>query len=52
MVDLTRFAGLQDNADSGSLMRCDKMMMNGATGDQRTDRHALRSDIAVRQDDQ
>ena len=52
MVDLAGFARFEDDAHAGALLRADQVMMHGAAGQQRADGDAVRTDLAVREDDE
>ncbi len=51
MMHLTRFAGLDDEADRRAQAATNEMMMHGRSGEQRRDRNAIRPHHAVGEDD-
>ena len=51
MMDLARVAGLDDEADGGAQALADQVMVDAGGGEQRGDRHPVRADHAVGQDD-
>ena len=51
MMDLARFARLDDEADGGAQTLADEMMMHGGGGEQRRDRNAVGAQHPVGQDD-
>ena len=51
MMHLARVAGLDDEADRGAQALADQVMVDAGGGEQRRDRHAVRADHAVGQDD-
>ena len=48
MMDFTSFTGFNDDANSSSLVTCYQVMMHRAASDQRTERHSIRTDVAIR----
>ena len=51
VMNLPRLAGFHNEADTGALMPPDEMMMNGAAGDKRRQRHPSGGQTAVGEDD-
>ena len=51
MMHLARIAGLDDEPDRGAQADADQVMMDAGGGEQRRNRHAVRADHAVGQDD-
>ena len=51
LMDLMRFAGLDDKADRGAQALADQMMMDRARCEKARDRNAVRAHVAVGQDD-
>ena len=51
MMDLARFAGLDDEADRGAKPLADQVMMHGRSREQGGDRDAVRPDHAIGKDD-
>ena len=52
VVGLAGLAGLEDEAELGAALGADKVVVDGAHGQQRADRHAAGPDAAVAQDDE
>ena len=50
MMHLARLAGLDDETDGGAQSPADQMMMHRRSREQRRDRNAVRTDHAVRED--